>query len=321
MASSAHTYGTAAALTVNAFTRTGYAFSGWNTQADGGGTSYADEASVSNLSSTAGATVTLYAQWTPITYAVAYNANNGTGTMASSAHTYGTAAALSANAFARTGYAFSGWNTQADGGGASYADEASVSNLSSTAGATVALYAQWSSVSYSITYTLNGGTNPGTPQTNYTIESPAITLPIPTKTNAVFGGWFENSEFTGAAATTIAAGSAGNKTFYAKWNQGTVDKIAYYWVDEHDDLASTGDAATTLTKPETLTFTAKPASGGYSDWTWYLNGQPIAGTAGSDTYTFDSADKDLTNYAVGLRVKKSSKYYYTEITVTVTATE
>ncbi len=46
------------ALTANAFTRTGYTFNGWNTQAGGGGTAYADGATYSFVSSG-----TLFAQW------------------------------------------------------------------------------------------------------------------------------------------------------------------------------------------------------------------------------------------------------------------
>ena len=38
-------------------------FRGWNTKTDGSGTSYADKASVKNLSSTNRDTVMLYAQW------------------------------------------------------------------------------------------------------------------------------------------------------------------------------------------------------------------------------------------------------------------
>ena len=45
-------------LTANAFTRTGYTFSGWNTLANGTGTAYADQASYPFTAS-----VTLYAQW------------------------------------------------------------------------------------------------------------------------------------------------------------------------------------------------------------------------------------------------------------------
>ena len=50
-------------LTANAFTKTGYTFTGWNTQADGKGTSYTDKQSVNNLTTENEATVTLYAVW------------------------------------------------------------------------------------------------------------------------------------------------------------------------------------------------------------------------------------------------------------------
>lgn len=63
MADQPMTYGTSANLTANSFTRTGYEFAGWNTEADGSGTSYTDEESVSNLTVTNNASVTLYAQW------------------------------------------------------------------------------------------------------------------------------------------------------------------------------------------------------------------------------------------------------------------
>jgi uncharacterized repeat protein (TIGR02543 family) len=46
------------ALTANAFTRTGYTFSGWNTAANGTGTAYADGATYPFTAS-----ATLYAQW------------------------------------------------------------------------------------------------------------------------------------------------------------------------------------------------------------------------------------------------------------------
>ncbi len=50
-------------LTKNTFTREGYTFVGWNTKADGSGTTYADEEKVRNLTDEAGGKVTLYAQW------------------------------------------------------------------------------------------------------------------------------------------------------------------------------------------------------------------------------------------------------------------
>ena len=50
-------------LATNEYTRTGYTFAGWNTKADGTGTSYVDGAEVINLT-TAGGEVVLYATWT-----------------------------------------------------------------------------------------------------------------------------------------------------------------------------------------------------------------------------------------------------------------
>ena len=44
-------------LVPNTFTRSGFLFTGWNTQADGKGTAYADEASIPSED------LTLFAQW------------------------------------------------------------------------------------------------------------------------------------------------------------------------------------------------------------------------------------------------------------------
>ena len=137
------TYGKSYNLAANGFVRSNYHFAGWNTKADGSGTSYADKQSVKNLTATAGGTVNLYAQWTANKYTVAYNANGGTGTMANQELTYDKAATLNANTFKRTGYRFNGWNTKADGTGTSYADRASVKNLTANSGGTVTLYAKW----------------------------------------------------------------------------------------------------------------------------------------------------------------------------------
>ena len=66
------TYDIEKALTANTFTRKGYEFTGWNTQANGSGDSYSDKESVSNLSATDGAIVTLYAQWNQLSPTTVY---------------------------------------------------------------------------------------------------------------------------------------------------------------------------------------------------------------------------------------------------------
>ena len=50
-------------LSANTFEKTGSIFKGWNTKKDGTGTNYSDKATVKNLATTDGGTVTLYAKW------------------------------------------------------------------------------------------------------------------------------------------------------------------------------------------------------------------------------------------------------------------
>ena len=72
---------------------------------------------------------------------VTFNSNSGSGTMANETVSYNTSTALTANSFTRTGYAFNGWNTAANGSGTSYSNNASVTLTSNTT-----LYAQWLAV-------------------------------------------------------------------------------------------------------------------------------------------------------------------------------
>lgn len=78
-------------------------------------------------------------------YFVVFDANGGSGdTMDPQEFTYGDAlVALNENTYTREDYVFVKWNTEADGTGHDYADEEEVSNLSSTDGEEITLYAQW----------------------------------------------------------------------------------------------------------------------------------------------------------------------------------
>lgn len=143
-ASSLHIMDTPSNLTANGFAKTGYSFTGWNTKPDGSGTSYSDQQSVTNLTSISGATVTLYAQWEPITYTIEYNGNGSTGgETAASTHTYDVAQNLTPNGYTKPGATFIGWNTKADGSGTLYTDEQSVKNLTDVQGKVITLYAMW----------------------------------------------------------------------------------------------------------------------------------------------------------------------------------
>jgi uncharacterized repeat protein (TIGR02543 family) len=73
------------------------------------------------------------------TKTVSFDANGGSGTMASQVASLATA--LTSNSFVRSGFSFSGWNTLANGTGTAFADAASFAFA-----ADQTLYAQWTAI-------------------------------------------------------------------------------------------------------------------------------------------------------------------------------
>ena len=140
MDDSTFTYDKDGTLRKNTYTKTGYEFKGWNTESDGSGTSYADGATVKNLA--ASGTVTLYAQWKASDYTISFQPNGGTGSMGDQTGQYGVDTALNAVNFARPGYTFAGWSTDAESTNGEYADRAIVNKLANP-GETATLYAIW----------------------------------------------------------------------------------------------------------------------------------------------------------------------------------
>ena len=140
-------------------TRTGYSFSGWYTSASGGN-------QVSSSTKMGSSNTTIYAHWTANTYTVSYNGNGATsGNTASSNHTYDSSKRLTTNGYVRDGYAFLGWSTNPNGS-IQYSNGQNVSNLTTTNGATINLYAQWKSLGYEINYDGNGADG-GSTSTQY----------------------------------------------------------------------------------------------------------------------------------------------------------
>ncbi|MBO4626048.1 MAG: InlB B-repeat-containing protein [Alphaproteobacteria bacterium] len=85
------------------------------------------------------------ASCTANTYSVKYNANatGATGSMSNSSHTYDVSKALTSNAFTNGTKKFLGWSTSSTATSATYTNGQSVSNLTTTNGDTVNLYAVW----------------------------------------------------------------------------------------------------------------------------------------------------------------------------------
>ncbi|MDG5815923.1 BspA family leucine-rich repeat surface protein [Chitinispirillales bacterium ANBcel5] len=168
-----------APLDSNQFSRAGYTFNGWNTEPDGSGESYEDEAEFTM--GTEG--VILYAQWNANNNTLRFDTNGGSGVMDPQIIATDQTVPLDSNRFNRTGYSFDGWNTETDGSGVSYEDEAEF-----TMGAEdVILYAQWNVKQYTITFNSKGGTEVDSMTQDF---GTAVSAPDdPERAGYAFEGW------------------------------------------------------------------------------------------------------------------------------------
>ena len=293
MANMTMTYDAAKNLTDNAFKRTGYSFTSWNTKADGGGTKYTNKQSVKNLTTINGATITLYAQWTPDSYTIKFNGNGSTsGTMSDLKMTYDVAKDLTANAYKRTGYTFKNWNTKTDGTGTSYADKQSVKNLSVSSGTTITLYAQWTPISYSIKFNGNGATSG-------TMANLAMTYDVTKnlmenafkKTGYVFSGWATTA--TGKATYSdkqsvknLTTTNGATINLYAVWTPIT------YTVKFNGNNSTSGtmsNLSMTYDTAKTLTANAFKRTG------YTFGGWNTAADGSGTSYTDKQSVKNLTS--------------------------
>ena len=189
----------------------GYTFAGWNTQLDGKGTFYEENAYVKNLTKKADEVVTLYAQWKAAQYQITYNLNGGKNNKKNPKTYKITSKTIKLSNPSKKGYVFKGW----------YCDKKCTKKVTSIKkGSTgkVTLYAKWAKEKYTITYKLNGGKNNKKNPKIYTITSKMIKLAAPTRKGYVFKGWYRDKKCT-RKVTSIKKGSTGKITLYAKWKK------------------------------------------------------------------------------------------------------
>ena len=198
-------------------------FAGWNTLANGTGTSYPVGSPITMTQN-----YTLYAQWitnspdVTLTYAAG---TGGSGSAPASPTSY--SAGLPANILANTGYTngslvFNGWNTAADGSGTSYPAGSKITMTSNTT-----LYAQWgSSPALTVTYNPNppsGATTSGAVPAGPTQYPTNVQVPILGQGSLItpgytFLGWQDASGSLYAPGYTFTSKTT---TLFAQWAQGS----------------------------------------------------------------------------------------------------
>lgn len=206
-------------VTTEAFTlptpvRGGYTFSGWT------GTGLSSATKTVTVAKGSAGNRSYTANWSAKIYTIYFDYNKpetdgtvgGAGTTSKSVRFDSTYGALPSPSL--DGYTFDGWYTAASNG-----IKISSGTTYKTGGST-RLYAHWTLNTYSISYTLNGGSISGQP-TSYNVNTATFTLPTPTRVGYIFTGWTGSNGTTAQKSVSIAKNSTGNKSYTANWSLNT----------------------------------------------------------------------------------------------------
>jgi uncharacterized repeat protein (TIGR02543 family) len=230
-------------LTLPGATKPGFTFAGWFTAASGGtligpaGAAYSPNSNI-----------TLYAQWTGISYSITYNGNGNTSGSVPALGTFvsgGSAYVIAGNSgsLARSGYTFSGWSTASGIGGTTYSVGA---NYSETR--TLSLYATWTPAALTISYAANGGTNGApAPLTKYVGDTFTVAASTTFVKNGYnFAGWSDGRSIYPAGARYTMGTSS--ETLTAQWT-------AIAFTVDYSLNGAAGTAPATITRNINESFT------------------------------------------------------------------
>lgn len=296
--------------------RNGYIFAGWSTSANGSVEYKPGSRFTKDLDSN-GASITLYAVWTPWKHTIHYNSNiptnapTGTTTVSNmpgdQTKTFDEKLMISSNKPTRKGYNFAGWSTSANGNvvyqpGAEYKNDQN--------GGTVTLYAKWTAWKHTVTYDKNVPANskktdvknmPGN-QTKIYDQNLTLQSNVPTRIGYTFVKWTTNKDGTGTAYQPGSQYSynrdsdGGTVTLYAVWTpwKYTVRYDKNVPADSSSQTVSNMPTDQTKTEEVVLTLSSnKPSRNGYifNGWQAQINGKAVDYQPGAKL-SYDVDDKD-----------------------------
>lgn len=296
--------------------RNGYIFAGWSTSANGS-VEYKQGSRFTKDLDSNGASITLYAVWTPWKHTVHYNSNiptnapTGTTTVSNmpgdQTKTFDEKLMISSNKPTRKGYNFAGWSTSANGDvvyqpGAEYKNDQN--------GGTVTLYAKWTAWKHTVTYDKNVPANskktdvknmPGN-QTKIYDQNLTLQSNVPTRIGYTFVKWTTNKDGTGTAYQPGSQYSynrdsdGGTVTLYAVWTpwKYTVRYDKNVPASSSSQTVSNMPADQTKTEEVNLTLSSnKPSRNGYifNGWQAQINGKAVDYQPGAKL-SYDVDDKD-----------------------------
>ena len=243
--------------------------------------------------------ITLTAKWDLVSYNITYNLNNGTNSTENPATYTAEDETITLSEPTRNGYVFDGWYTSSD-----FADGA-VTQINTSNPSDITLYAKWIPIEYSISYSLNGGTNDSSNPSSYTAESDTITLAAPSRSGYEFAGWYKSAKFSGSAVTSIPTASYGNITLYAKWKSSSGISVS---------IVGNSDIKVSKTSRNNETELVFTADSDYDSYSWKLDDVE---KSTSSTYVLSTSNLVKGYYLLSLEAKKGSKWYSYTVQVTI----
>ena len=293
-------YGGTVTIAGNGFTKTGHSFNGWNTSADGTGTSYPAGSTFVSKPSAHGDTLKLFAQWKADRWSVTLIAGTGIDSVSGGgSHAYNESVAISAAV--KKGYSWDKWTGYAETSSNSYRFNMPASDVSFTANAVPN--------KYTVTFDANGGSC--VDGSGQAVQSVTVTYGSPdyndisgnvkaVRTGYIFAGWV--SDAAGSRGTvwnadghavdgsywSISGNStawihAGSITVHAVWKDATPPAVNVSPESTSSYTTSLG-VTITVTDNELLstdntyeyclgTDSSAPPSG--ASWSSYRSGVPV----------------------------------------------
>lgn len=282
--------------------KTGYTFNGWTTDTI--------TTPVKNYVIPHNSTghITLIANFTPNTYTYILDVNSGDALEKTEFNiNYDDAYTLPIPT--RTGYEFLGWyngTTKVNSGTWKYTEN-------------IILIAKWNIITYTISYTLNNGTNNSYNPSSYNYENDDIVIYEPKRTGYTFLGWTINNALVPVKEFTILHNTTGNYNFVANWQINTY--YITYDVNGGDNLEN-DTVGIVYNNSYSL---PTPTRTGYTFQGWYNGSTKI--NSGTYTYTTDLtlvAKWAIINYAINYNlddginnINNPSTYTYESDDITI----
>ena len=211
-------------LTANKFSRKGYTFIGWNTKANGTGTTYTNKQQIKDLTTSNGKTISLYAQWRKNNYNIYYSGLPA-GSTNPNPKTFSVTSTVKFKNPSVPGYSFKGWYSNSK-------KTKKITTIYKGSTGSRTIYAKVVANKYNVSFNANGGTGKMAQKKAISYAS-SFTLPKNAfkRDGYAFVCWNTKADGSGAPyydaaqVSKLTTKNGGTVTLYAQWEKIAADPV------------------------------------------------------------------------------------------------